>query len=629
MVEFLASRGANLNAMTDQGRTALNIALQTGQHKLAERLLDKGALLRVTIREHIQKCFKHGTIQIQMTVYWRILSFVRTELSAIDDLRKAVTLTGSVKNAQMLSCEDFVVQTWGDSGLRVLDAVIGGLKTGYNETRITGTTPNVTIETYEDDSMRVTVGGSLKQATDVIEQLSWLCCVFACDDTAPNNGLMVSAGCFRPSGDSTRFYLSSIHSSLDTFSDEVCGTLALGYPAPPRKEGIGLEIPFPLLLRFADISISMDYDGGTILVGSCTILFPSKRLEDGIQWHVVVATSPSEALSQLKAYLGYCSHALLVMSQSSFDLSSLLPRTQSRIEMAREGTTSVGLSIRGVATATVPLGEIRDVEDRLINADRRPILIYDRTNDRGWLVSELILVLHMALTYLNQPEPLPYKSTRPDDGQEVRDYLYKRLEDGQKKTFGMVIDDFLKDFQKLRMAENIGREGRGWRLKLPSSRQLRGWDFTDLTLKTDTWQSGRDTEDMLVILGSNFGDLICPDLQKTKVYREWETVPDHAGLLTATPTCLMQLMQKQVLIPFKDKMASKQAGGELLWYRPMSHKDCNQFCTRSCLLIHEITRRSDQTCTTMNPPRELDNYGAIVFGCASLYHKSLEQKFGL
>ncbi|EED15381.1 hypothetical protein TSTA_048240 [Talaromyces stipitatus ATCC 10500] len=71
------------------------------------------------------------------------------------------------------------------------------------------------------------------------------------------------------------------------------------------------------------------------------------------------------------------------------------------------------VSIRGIFNTTVsgkwvvparinvPLEDHRDLEDRLTNARRRPVLVYDRTKDCGWLVPEFSLVVHMALTYLN------------------------------------------------------------------------------------------------------------------------------------------------------------------------------------------------------------------------------------
>lgn len=209
------------------------------------------------------------------------------------------------------------------------------------------------------------------------------------------------------------------------------------------------------------------------------------------------------------------------------------------------------------------------------------------------------------------------------------------------KTFGMVIRDFMKDLQKLRTAENIRRESKGRKLSLFSGRSLRGWDFSELAFKAENmfqremkwgigsgpiWTTLGDTEDMVVIMGSRLGDLLYPDLLKTKVMSGWETVPSGAGLLTATNPCVMHLAQKRVLQTPSEIAASKQhSESRLFWYRPSLHPDCNHLCNGSCLVIHEITRQGTRTCTETRAPRKLPNDGAVVFGCASFYHKSLKR----
>ncbi|KUL83211.1 hypothetical protein ZTR_10023 [Talaromyces verruculosus] len=551
---------------------------------------------------------------VELEVRWRVPQFVQNELfGKVDDLRKVVTLTGSVKNAQMMSVEDYVAQTWEHNGLRVLGALIEMMQTGYAELDM----PAGKTATFKSDGrglLRIALKTSQEHTVDIMEQIAWLGSVFTHGKTKPKDrGPFLATGYYWFSSTSQCFCLSIENDPLEGYINEPCwtsilrsATLAIGFPVRKRQEGVGLEIPFPLLLRFADISVSMEYDGGTILVGESTILFPSRKLEDGIQWHVTDATSAQDAvqvinrspdwirnddigqLAEHRAYLGYCSHAQvllgtreLIMCQHTVELQSLLPKSKSQIELAHEGTMSAGFSIRGIFNTTiggkwivppplnVPLEDNRDLEDLLMNAHRRPVLVYDRKEDRGWLLPELNLVFHMALTYLHQTnvrqrwlasvqEALPYLTAVVDGGLEAynlaKDHwnlsLYEKIEDGQIKTLGMVIRDFMKDLQKLRTAENIRRQSKGFQFTLPvfGSRSLRGWDFSELALKTENifqremkWEHGGplwtmlgDSEDMLVILGSSFGNLIRPDLAKTKVTSGWENIPKGAELLTAT-----------------------------------------------------------------------------------------------
>lgn len=701
-IALLLDGGANPNIPRSLGGTALTMALEKQLHGVVETLLQAGALIRESIREQIS-LEQNGSqvIKIEIWANWEISQFVENELSGVDDLRKVVTLTGSLQNAQMMSCEDYVAQTWGDGGLRFLDTLIEVLKNGGTvSSNFDGRALKFVSSRGHQRNMKIVAEAPQVEIVDLMEQIAWLGCLFARGKTKSEHGPFLATGFYLSDSIPGCYELHIQSNPRKGHLVEPCwtqilrrATLAVGFPVRKRPEGVGLEIPFPLLLRFADISVCMEYGGGTLLVGESIILFPSRKLEDGIQWHLADATSAQEAiqvidqssdwirtdnigqLAELRAYLGYCSHALvllgtrdLLMSHATTELSSLLPKSKSQIEMSHEGTMSAGFSIRGIFNTTVggkwlvqtplnvTLEDNRDLEDLLMNAHRRPVLVYDRKEDRGWLVPELSLVFHMALTYLNQTnvlqrcltgvqETLPYLNAAVDGGFEaykvVKDYwnleLYRKIEDGQMKMLGMVIRDFMKDLQKLRTAENIRRQSKGLKLSLFSSRTLRGWDFSELTFKTENmfqremkWEHGGplwtmlgDTQDMLVILGSAFGSLISPSLERTKVVSGWENVPKGAGLLTATNSCVKQLARKQVLLPLDER-----DGGMLFWYRPAGlHADCNRYCNESCRIIHEIAQRRTQQCTEMKNPRILKEDGAVVFGCASLYHQSLERGF--
>ncbi|RAO70059.1 uncharacterized protein BHQ10_006071 [Talaromyces amestolkiae] len=698
MIALLLEKGADANKPRRSGHTALTMALQKQLHGVVETLLQAGALIRETIRDQVfsEQNVSQG-ITLEIVMDWDIAYFMENGLSGVEDFRRTVTLTGSVQNAQMMSCEDYVAQTWGDSGLRILDAMIRALK---SRTVVTDIFDDQRVRfVLHKGTMRIVAEAPEGKIVDLMEQIAWLGCVFAREQTKSEHGPFLATGSYLISPRSGTYQLRIQSYPLEGYPNESCWTkilrsaiLAVGYPVRERREGFGLEIPFPLLLRFADISVCMEYGGGTLLVGPSNILFPSRKLEDGIQWHITDATSAKEAaevidqsldwirtdnigqLGEHRAYLGYCSRALVLLgthellsSQATSELLSLLPKSKSRIEMAHEGTMSAGFSIRGIFNTTVggkwtlpprlnvSLEDNRDLEDLLRAASRRPILVYDHNEDRGWLVPELSLVFHMALTYLHQAdvyqryplnvqEALPYLTAAVDDGLKVYNLvkdnwnleLYEKIEDGQLKTFGMVIRDFIKDLRKLRTAENIRRIEKGFKLPLFSSRTLRGWDFSELAFKAENifqremkWKNGGpkwamlgDTHDMLVILGSCLGDLVRPDLEKTIVTSGWETTPKGAGLLTATNSCVLQLAQKRILLTVNE-MTPKQPSKKLFWYRPTVHPGCN--CYNACLSIHEITQNGTKTCTKTQDPRKLEFHGATVFGCANPYHKSLER----
>lgn len=338
-IAALLGAGANVNIARDSGETALMMALEKGLHGVAEELLQAGALSKEPIRQQLATTTLDDRQVVEIVAYWDISEFVHSQLpneKVVEDLRKVVTLTGSVKNSQLMSCEGYVAQTWHDSGLDILDTLIKALKVGDAESNIDDR--RVTFRSYGASVMGILIWGATQShIVDIMEQIAWLGCVFTCKQREHSHGPFLATANYWFSSTSPILHLPVQNYSLDGYLNEPCwtnilrkATLAVGFPVRKRKEGLGLEIPFPLLLLFADISVSMDYDGGTLLVGESTILFPAQQLVDGIQWHIADARSGQEAvqviaqssewirtndigqLAQHRAYLGY-SHALVLL----------------------------------------------------------------------------------------------------------------------------------------------------------------------------------------------------------------------------------------------------------------------------------------------------------------------------
>jgi hypothetical protein len=479
------------------------------------------------------------------------------------------------------------------------------------------------------------------------------------------------------------------------------GVLAYGFPIAQRDEGSGVEIPFELMTFFAQVRISMDYDAGTILLGHSSCLFPSKMLRKGVQWHFVktsdrgvvkdvlrscpewVREKELSTLASLRTFLGYypCARVLLGterLLQRNPIAGSNLPNSSSRIELAREGTTTAGFSTKGIFNGTiggkwtvpkglrVNLSGNREYYDRLEKASERPILLYDCFSKSAWLVSELSLVLHLVLTYLKQPriqqrrrirtecEPeawpkLPFAEACANGGESAYStisknhdlYLYTN-EHGEKRLFWNIVDGFLNDLGSLRSAVNLKKATSGWQI-FPS--RLQGWDFNDLATKEEsvhqrelppksksaTWWKLSETKNMLVIFGSGFGEVITPDLTKTKVYPGWECLPGRAELLAASMPCVLQLA-KQSNVTTQPSYCYLMP--ELAWHKPTNRDEsCNKYCNSSCICIQELrlvsTARTLFSNSRPNPPGKLSSYEAVIFGNPRYYHQSLPNPFPL
>lgn len=271
MVELLLSNGAYVNAAARDGRTALTMALERRSHSLVERLIKEKA----KILEPLSYLFNKPSCEVKLFIpNWDMFQWLRTEVSGINDLHKMVTVTGFLNYAQMESCEDYVLQTWGVKGMELLSIL--GATSKIPRRFMFGDT---TIEVINEHTLNIE--GSTQQVIDTIEQISWLLCVFG--NSKDSRGLSVTYPRFR-----FRSTEKVVKVSLEKYPiweyfnlEEICWTrllpgtsLAVGFPIRHREAGIGLEIPFPLLLSFAEISISMDFDGGVILVGPSAVIFP-------------------------------------------------------------------------------------------------------------------------------------------------------------------------------------------------------------------------------------------------------------------------------------------------------------------------------------------------------------------
>jgi hypothetical protein len=79
------------------------------------------------VREIIGPCLRHTKLvpiySIVVRVHWELRKFLSQELDAADDISDMITLTGTLTQAQALTCRAYMRQTWPQSGLQTLEAV--------------------------------------------------------------------------------------------------------------------------------------------------------------------------------------------------------------------------------------------------------------------------------------------------------------------------------------------------------------------------------------------------------------------------------------------------------------------------------------------------------------------------
>jgi hypothetical protein len=270
------------------------------------------------------------TYKVTFEVEWDPLEFVKEQLyeeEPDEAIEIAITLTGSINDAQALTCTQYLHQTWPSSGYHIMklvkDVVRAGL--GIRNTCklptfqgdpifglnyfILGTLPdNTKLAAWVDDAkFMVEALGTADSIAEVGEQLGWL------------------GAALRSSNDDhgVKFYYPSIRlgESLNTLSmipsqaknfGKICFSrqeqeehtepsngqcwhnmfrnpvVVQGYPILRRCEwDTGLEIPLNIMAGLARTQSVNIFNRNLFIKGFSTMLTPTKRVGDLLIWHLL------------------------------------------------------------------------------------------------------------------------------------------------------------------------------------------------------------------------------------------------------------------------------------------------------------------------------------------------------
>ena len=146
------------------------------------------------------------------------------------------------------------------------------------------------------DVLKIDAAGSHRSLAELGEQLAWL-----------------GAACRRSSGEEITYSTTRLESeprfktftisfeekriSIDRSAKPkgICWlklfrnpVIAYGYPILARdEENVGLEIPLDMMASLVEASYATDFDGGYVIKGFSGLIFPTKRSNDLVLWHLV------------------------------------------------------------------------------------------------------------------------------------------------------------------------------------------------------------------------------------------------------------------------------------------------------------------------------------------------------
>ncbi|MCJ1455122.1 hypothetical protein MMC28_005476 [Mycoblastus sanguinarius] len=661
------------------------------------------------------------TYTVTIDCLWDLPAFTCTEISADQTLGAVLTLTGTRGEVYAATCEEYMKWRWPKPGLVTLEVVEALLK-GPKGLKIIRPgfemTLNVTQseqERWEDaivkkqdpptfkqsQDLRNNVRGQERQKyetprvgmrlygtrSDIVrttEQIAWLSAVFR----RPLLGQVSSSRLGLRSIASGKLELSlhDLQPLIKNDTETSCwlgpfvnSVVAQGFSIPIRrlKGNEGIELPFSTMVSLARVIYPVEYDGGIVLQGFSSLLFPSALDFDSVQWHYisnkdshsqlptsVVADLPRvkgvdlEHLMRPRTFLGYCKtvNINLGTEQSGYDRIDYSPAADDRrgpellASSASIGTSGMGVfGANASANITYPKGllvniKIDHFEDILRTARDMPVLLYDakKGEERGWLVPMLSAILHMAQAWASQVEPnlshpIPHARLHWNGGQAAYEVfaehsglvLYQTL---VEKTDYRIKDLITRIWASLN--SRIEEQKLVWRATpgaiVLESRRIRGWEFMDIVRPTPLSKMKMQEfhndcgwnllgEEVLILFCQGLGEAIKPT-------EECNVCPVPKGLdyLTASVHCLQSLSKRRGAGNTCSKITNN-----LSWQPvgPRLFEDCNHKRTPYCEKRPQVFSEILDSCPKKDEEIGIVQTGAVVFGRrAAKLHKAVNGK---
>lgn len=373
-----------------------------------------------------------------------------------------VAITGSKGNLTCSTCAEFLKQTWGNSGLLILDRLSEGAAkvllavpaTSLIDTNIGATTSHIIISPSMDQSET--------PYRLLVDALVWICTAIRVN---PDIHSVEAYNSMKASVSAQTLFIESAQQPgvacysiqpLQECSEEDLGLKAncwskffttgiVALRPIQRRWGAGLEMSFDMMIQLSAVENTCVVDGGTILYGFFTALVPISYDEasDSSQWHFESVEESSGAflspqnlsairkkwyksmnidpLRRTKCFVGWFEHANIMLGTRQ-----LLEHEHHRLQRSSEphehlrSATREGFEVSGqIGFTTGPLNFAASFvntwkfhsniqrfspPDQYIQAVRlaytKVALIMDSKSKQAWLVPMISLILHLCHRYL-------------------------------------------------------------------------------------------------------------------------------------------------------------------------------------------------------------------------------------
>ena len=263
-------------------------------------------------------------------------------------------------------------------------------------------------------------------------------------------------------------------------------------------------------------------------------------------------------------------------------------------------------------------------EQILSRGSRLPMILYDTSDRRAWMVPWIGVILHMVHVWLSlQKENFPslellqrppYVIADWDIGRVAQQIihensdqeLYTSKDDHKPVMLKHLVKRYWLEIESLTAANSDHRvtdNGNliGWELlevinhdplsspKKPSTKKFQG-----------NWLGLTGNPMMIVLLGHGLGDIVKPRLGLQEPCRRWRSVPTGNDYLTATNNCVVECSKQ-----FFNSMVFWECKGDR---SPCA--DCLDKPGGPCQRVSKLKKRHDKSIAAC----DLEPKGAMVFG---------------
>lgn len=343
---------------------------------------------QLTVRETLVQAISNNTsftkapessfLNVAYRCSWEVLHVLQDEHEPNQPLSGIVTLTGTLENAQVATCGEYITQTWPNAGPFLLEAIEDALKAAQN-TPLAYDLPSRAPAQESVDGFReielsvekasltagkiirpivLRVQGFMRFQVEVAEILAWLTAAIRISESTELKLSRARLLFTQYSTDTEQFDFWIEPETLENFQHKadscwhplfVNSVIAVQFPVRERFQGIGVDISPMLMATLAGTVTAVEFRGGLILKGLSTALIPVRQLrgEQAIQWHLEV-TDSTEGIIQTKgleasetengefemyrvenvgtfwdnrAYLGWCSVTNILLGTKEIDYS--------------------------------------------------------------------------------------------------------------------------------------------------------------------------------------------------------------------------------------------------------------------------------------------------------------------